>query len=284
MTAFLSYLKTGEPVTALVAPAAWSVLPDFPKILGVFRALGVRVFFPVLPYADITAWAYYRFLKEAEKETFISSACVGIRRNFPDTGRIGTVYSPLLCAARYLKTYRGIRGRFAFFSPCDQKRFEFTVPREHKREEALVHFNITIADLSEWLASEGIDAEAYPAVKADGIAGDGIDFTRGLTVAYFGTISAALSAVSPDLECAVAEGLAEARRFYRAESLGRPRFFEPYACVGGCANGSGVPAFLRKKTLENRMNTPSNEVKAALLERFTHFDRMLDIRDFCYDR
>jgi iron only hydrogenase large subunit-like protein len=192
------------------------------------------------------------------------------------------VYSPLLCAARYLKTYRRIDGRFAFFSPCDQKRFEFTVRRENDQEEALVHFNITLEALSDWLTAEGIDAESYPPVEVFGNAGDGIDFSRGLTVEYFGTISGALSAVVPELEYAVSEGLTEARQFHNAESLRRPVFFEPYACVGGCANGSGVPTFLRKKTLKNRVNRPSGEAKAAILERFTRFDRDLKVRDFCH--
>jgi iron only hydrogenase large subunit-like protein len=142
----------------LIAPAAPLIFENFPRVLGYLHSLGVKAFYPVLPYADITVWAYYRILKEKSETKLIASACAGMNRYLQKhrgtyTGSLCPVFSPLLCAARYLKTYRRLEEPLAFLSPCLLKKIEFTT----KNHEELVRYNITIDALHTWLVAEGVD-------------------------------------------------------------------------------------------------------------------------------
>jgi iron only hydrogenase large subunit-like protein len=286
--AFFKDLESGAAITMLLAPAAWTALPELSRILGFFRSLGVRAFVPVLPYADISAWVYYRLIAEEPEGVFISTACAGMNRyiagKYPGAAPSPKVYSPLLAAARCLKTYSGAGGVFAFLSPCSQKRFEFSV-----RGEELIRYNITVAALSGWLSTESIDLCQYPPVTPDSI---GRLFKNGLTAASFGNLSDALVQVYPRLNRQVTQGIAGAEHFFAKGFRGlrsRPFFFEPYACVGGCANGSGIPktaAFRSSaaEVLENRKIPVQNKGAhtAAILERFSRFDAEFDMHDFVY--
>jgi hypothetical protein len=276
--AFLKSLESGAEITMLAAPAAWTVLPDLPWIFGFFRSLGVRAVVPVLPYADISAWVYYRLLAENSEGAFISSACVGMNRyiagKYPAVAPSRGVYSPLLATARYLKTYLGVNGAFAFLSPCSQKCLEFSV-----RGEELIRYNITIADLSGWLAAAKIDLRRYPPLGAGGI---GPNFKTGLTVAAFGNLSGALALVYPNLGHVITQGIDVSGQFLAGgfSRQSRPFFFEPYACAGGCANGSGV-----RKTAAGRVPpcVPAlrqGADRVSILELFRRFDSELDINDF----
>jgi iron only hydrogenase large subunit-like protein len=297
MPEFLAALERGESITVLAAPAAWAVLPDMPRIPGLFRALGVRAFFPVLPYADITAWVYYRLLTENPASSIITSACAGMNRyiagNYPALAPSPSVYSPLLCAARYLKTYCGLGGAFAFLSPCLQKHLEFSVAGEE-----LLRYNLTIAAVSDWVDTQKIDTrEIPPEGEPDGVkkTGDGapdLDFSRGLTVAAFGTITGALGCLIPDLDHVIAEGAAEAGA-YLAGGLnprGRPLVFEPYFCAGGCINGQGIHRSAKNgpkpESVQKRARSPQDAAgaKAAIIDLFARFDAALDMKDFCYER
>jgi iron only hydrogenase large subunit-like protein len=294
---FLAALKSGESVTVLAAPAAWSVLPDMPHILGLFRSLGVRAVFPVLPYADITAWVYYRLLTENHVSSIITSACAGmnrsIARNYPALLPSPAIYSPLLCAARYLKTYRGVGGAFAFLSPCSQKHFEFSVAGEE-----LLRYNLTIAAVSDWLEREKIDLNAFPladekdCAKNPSPGAPDLDFRRGLTVAAFGTIAGALGCLIPGIEGVVAWGAADAGA-YLAEGLhprDRTLVFEPYFCAGGCVNGQGIPPSAKggapTGAAKKRPCGPEDagRAKEEIIELFGRFDAALDMKDFCYER
>jgi iron only hydrogenase large subunit-like protein len=281
--ALLKSLKSGGNITLLAAPAAWTVLPELPRIFGFFQSLGVRAVVPVLPYADISAWVYYRLLAENPNGSFISSACVGMNRyiaaQHPAIAPARRVYSPLLAAARCLKTYCGVTDAFAFLSPCTQKCLEFSV-----RGETLIHYNITIAALSAWLASAGIDLCQYPPASAavHQAAGTG-DFNLGLTVAAFGSICGALARVYPHLESRIIRGAGRAGQFLAEDfsRQSRPFFFEPYACPGGCANGSGIgkaAAPVSPDAEENPRNKGTDT--ASILELFRRFDAELDVNDF----
>jgi iron only hydrogenase large subunit-like protein len=267
----------------LVAPAAWTVLPELPRILGLFRSRGVRAFVPVLPYADISAWVYYRLIAEEPGGVFLSSACVGmnryIARKHPRAAPARMVYSPLLSAARYLKTYGGAPGSFAFLSPCSQKCLEFSV-----RGEELVRYNITIAALSRWLSTATIDLRRY---QPDAASGADPRFGTGLTVAAFGSLSGALGRIFPNLECRVTQGTggAEALLASGPAAQNQPFFFEPYACVGGCANGTGIPKSSGQPAPErqNFLVQSKQPAPSAIREFFRCLDAELDINDFMYE-
>jgi iron only hydrogenase large subunit-like protein len=277
---FLGDLKAGLPVRMLIAPAAPLVFEDFPRVLGYLRSLGVKAFYPVLPYADITVWAYYKILKEDPEAKLICSACIGMNRYFREHhgeygGYLCPVFSPLLCTARYLKTYRRLEGPFAFLSPCVLKKNEFTTGN---REE-LIRYNITIDALHTWLAAEAVDVQQYEPCPQETERNGG-----GLTLAAFGGIGKALAALLPDVNYHVEQGTGNAVSYLsKTKDFLEPRnhavIFEPYACIGGCAKGSGVGK-LRNCGKANFLKTGEKTDLENILKLFSHYDETLKPEDF----
>jgi hypothetical protein len=293
---FLRDLKAGLPVRMLIAPAAPLVFEDFPRILGYLHSLGVEAFYPVLPYADITVWAYYKILKENPETKLIASACIGMNRYFKELNMeagqakpvspkaevleqpyLCPVFSPLLCTARYLRTYRRLEEPFAFLSPCLLKKNEFTT---QSREE-LVRYNITIDALHAWLAAEGVDIRWY-----DPCPEEREHNGKGLTLAAFGGIGKALAVLLPGVRYHVEQGLGNAASFLQNnrdfwDSRDHAFVFEPYACKGGCAHGSGAG---NHKARGERNFLTCNETQdlAAIFELFSYYDKTLRLEDFCH--
>jgi iron only hydrogenase large subunit-like protein len=267
---------------------------DLPHLLGYLRSLGVRAFYPVLPYADITVWGYYRLFRENPHRKLICSACVGINaslREHPEEWAeyLCPVFSPLLCTARYLRTYRRLSGSFAFLSPCVLKKKEF-----YAGNEALIHYNVTIKALNRRLKTQGIAVRHYERCFPEQD-----DNGPGLTLAAFGGIGKVLTALFPDLDCHVEQGTANTLSYLRNNrEFGEPQkrlmFFEPYACPGGCANGSGVGeppgggSFEAKGAAQvwpwlRRHLSPSGPVNTQdIVALFTHYEKTLNINDFCH--
>jgi hypothetical protein len=277
VSGFMEDLKKGLPVRMLIAPAAPFVFEHFPRLLGYLHSLGVGAFYPVFPYADITVWAYYTILKTSPRTKLITSACAGMNRYLKDlreyAGHLSRVFSPLLCAARYLKTYRRIEEPFAFLSPCLLKKTEFITPNN----EELVRYNITVHGLHTWLAQEKIDVTQYaPHVMEDG--------GNGLTLAAFGSIGETLAALLPDIRCRIKYGLGNARSYLAMgdfeDAQSGTLIFEPYACAGGCAGGSGMGNY--RKTCGTPF-MPCNEPRdtKTMLRLFSHYDKTLRLEDFC---
>jgi iron only hydrogenase large subunit-like protein len=263
----------------LIAPAAPLVFKDFPRVLGYLHSLGVEAFYPVLPYADITVWAYYRILKENPQTKLIASACIGTNRYLKHheayTGYLCSVFSPLLCAARYLKTYRRLEKPLAFLSPCRLKKNEFIT----QNQEELVRYNITIDGLNTWLAEEAVDLQRYePFPQETDRNGEG------LTVAAFGGIGKALAALLPDFRYRVEQGLgnvrsylSQSREFEDAQS--QTMIFEPYACKGGCVYGSGIGNHRAIRDADFLKGSEKGDHR-DILTLFSYYDGILNPEDF----
>jgi iron only hydrogenase large subunit-like protein len=211
----------------------------------------------------------------------ISSACAGMNRYLNEhpgewAGYLCPVFSPLLCAARYLKTYRLIQGPFAFLSPCILKKGEFIT----ENQEELVRYNITIEGLNNWLNHSGIDIQQYDPHPLE------TDHNgKGLTLAAFGGIGKVLAALVPDINCQVEQGTGNAaarlvknREF--GETQGRAVFFEPYACIGGCANGPGLGKY-RGPVDPDFCKSGETADLENIFSLFSHYDDTLRLKDFC---
>ncbi|QQO09385.1 [Fe-Fe] hydrogenase large subunit C-terminal domain-containing protein [Breznakiella homolactica] len=280
ITAFFRDLKKGQPIRMLIAPAAAQCFADFPRVLGFLWEQGVVSFHPVLPFADIAVWVYYTMLRENPEARFITSACVGMNRlleeRFPQFGgALPRVYSPLLCAARYLRGYKKLNGSFAFLSPCALKWKEFTTPEG----EELVRYNVTIDALNRWFEANPADLSRYePCFPETGENG------HGLTLAAFGSIGKSLEFLFPEITSRVEQGTADSLAYLSGGIMEReegPFVFEPYACPGGCSNGAGIG---KKRTsgdigfLKCRPSTAREDVVGL----FSRFERELAVGDFQY--
>jgi iron only hydrogenase large subunit-like protein len=271
----------------LIAPAAPFVFEDFPRVLGYLRSRGVKAFYPVLPYADITMWAYWTILKANPQAKLISSACIGMNRYLEHhaeyAGYLSPVFSPLLCAARYLKTYRRLEGPFAFLSPCLLKENEFSV----QNRERLVHYNITMDALKTRFETDAVDIRQYePCSEETGQNG------KGLTLAAFGGIGKTLAALLPDIGFHVEQGLGNAASYLSGnrefrESRSPSFIFEPYACKGGCTCGSGVGATTACASTDflkccDADDVDANTNRENIFNLFSYYDATLKLEDFCH--
>jgi iron only hydrogenase large subunit-like protein len=281
LSRFLEDLKRGLPIRMLIAPAAPFVFDFFPRLLGYLHSLGVEAFYPVLPYADITVWAYYKILKERPGTKLIASACIGMNRYIQKhqelyAGQLCSVFSPLLCTARYLKTYRRMEDPLAFLSPCPLKKNEFVT----KSREELVRYNITMKELYAWLAAGKVDLRQYEPFPQEACQNG-----QGLTLAAFGSIGKTLAALLPGTEYHVEQGLENAAA-YLSQSRGfrdpqNPLVFEPYACRGGCANGPGTGNRLAREP-PDFLTRHGQRDSAAIFKLFSHYDKTLRLEDFCH--
>ncbi|MDR1636051.1 MAG: hypothetical protein LBR93_01805 [Treponema sp.] len=275
-------LRRGRPIRMLIAPAAFKLLGNLDKVLGFFRRLGVRSFHPVLPYADITLWAYFTLLKESGG-LFVCSACAGLNLCLRerDPCCLAPVYSPLLCAARYLRTYRFLDGDFAFLSPCQLKEKEFVTPEG----ENLVRYNVTIRELAGFTAPGDPELSPCPALKPEQD-----DFCPGLTLAASGSVGGALGALLPGKKFVVKRGLAETVSWLRGQDSHSNTVLEAYACPGGCLYGSGTGQKSKAPAGTESPEPGGGQAAArqraehteALRRLFDRYTRELRFADFCY--
>lgn len=158
---FIEDLKRGQSISVLYAPALMANYPtEYKSILGALKKLGVRHCYSVGFGADITTWAYIRYIQENNFQGGISQPCpaiVGYIENaLPELlPKLIPVHSPLMCAAVYVKKYLNIRDKLAFLGPCVAKKAEIQDPNTH----GLVSYNVTFDHLVHYLKEHHIQGQ-----------------------------------------------------------------------------------------------------------------------------
>jgi iron only hydrogenase large subunit-like protein len=166
---FFSALKRGEKVSIIVAPAIRTNFPDnYKKLLGYFRAIGINNIYDVSFGAEITVWAYLKYLESNPGASIISQPCPVVvnyieKFNSSLLDNLAPVHSPLLCAAIYMKEYMQINDKIAFISPCISKKDEI----DDKNTNGYVSFNVTFQKLLAYFEENNIDINKYEADKYD---------------------------------------------------------------------------------------------------------------------
>ncbi|MCR5252020.1 MAG: 4Fe-4S binding protein [Lachnospiraceae bacterium] len=150
---FFEDLKKGVKISVLIAPAFLANYPrDYEKYLGMLKKLGVNRFISVSFGADITTWAYIKYITERRFYGGISQPCpavVGyIERYTPELiPKLMPVQSPMMCAAVYLNKYMKVNDKLAFISPCIAKKNEIDDPNN----KGYVSYNLTFTHLVNYL-------------------------------------------------------------------------------------------------------------------------------------
>lgn len=158
---FFFDLKKGEKISLLLAPAFAANYPrEYRDILGGLKKLGVNRIISVSFGADITTWAYIKYIKEHKFYGGISQPCPAvvnyIERYLPELlGKLMPVQSPMMCAAIYAKKYMGITDKLAFISPCIAKKSEM----EDENNKGYVSYNVTFEHLMEYVRRHNIKGE-----------------------------------------------------------------------------------------------------------------------------
>lgn len=156
---FLAALERGEAISVLLAPAFLANYPrEYKTYLGMLKKLGVNRMISVSFGADITTWAYLRYITEHQFYGGISQPCpavVGyIERYLPELlPKLMPVHSPMMCAAIYAKKYLKITDKLAFISPCIAKKSEI----EDENTHGAVSYNVTFAHLIAYLKEHPVE-------------------------------------------------------------------------------------------------------------------------------
>ncbi len=282
---FLEDLRRGTAVSLLVAPAVNSQFTSPAKLFSFLKQLGVESIYNVLVYADIALWAYVEVLRRNPGAGYIASPCAAVSRyiqcHLPGLRRqLIPVFSPLHCAAIFLRKYRRAEEKLAFLSPCIAKRAEMrTVGR------SVVSYNITIGRLKKHLGEQGVDLDAYPAADFDDVAGG-----SGRTLGFYGGLRESLlphlptgrfeKISGPDR---VYEYLAEFMELVRQKG-NLPHLLEAYNCADPCDGGPGtgqLPAtdFIQKAVV-SYSGPEATENHRMVQEMFRRFNRELNLSDF----
>lgn len=150
---FFSDLKSGKKISILLAPAfKANYEKEYERILGQLKALGVNRIISVSFGADITTWAYIKYITENHFYGGISQPCpavVGyIEKYMPELlPMLMPVHSPMMCSAIYAKKYMEIKNDLAFISPCIAKKNEIDDPNCG----GYIKYNVTFDHLVKYL-------------------------------------------------------------------------------------------------------------------------------------
>ena len=158
---FFNDLKNGEKISVLIAPAFLADYPnDYERALGGLKKLGVSRFISVSFGADITTWAYIKYIQTHNYLGGISQPCpavVGyIERYLPELlPKLFPVQSPMMCAAVYARKEMKLTEKLAFISPCIAKKMEIDDPHN----KGYVNYNVTFAHMMKYLKEHNLFGE-----------------------------------------------------------------------------------------------------------------------------
>ncbi len=160
---FFEDLKKGEKISIILAPAfKANYYNEYESVIGGLKACGVNHVISVSYGADITTWAYIKYIQTHKYYGGISQPCpavVGyIEKHLPQLlPKLMPVHSPMMCAAIYAKKYMGLKDKIAFISPCIAKKNEIDDPNTHN----YVEYNVTFIKLMEYVRKNNIKGTPY---------------------------------------------------------------------------------------------------------------------------
>ncbi len=147
----------------IVAPAFLANYPkEYKKILGYLKEKGVNHIYSVSYGADITTWAYLKYITENHFTGGISQPCPAIvnyvEKYIPELiPNMMPIHSPMMCMAVYVKKYLKNTDELAFLSPCIAKKIEIT----DENCKGYVHYNVTFKKLLEHIGTSYQNSREY---------------------------------------------------------------------------------------------------------------------------
>jgi len=275
---FLDDARAGKGISLIVAPALRCNVPDWPRLLGCLKSLGVNLIYDASFGADICTWAHLRYISANSAKGLVSQPCPSIvnyiERYVPELlNRLAPLHSPAMCAAIYMKEYKKTPGPYAFLSPCVAKGDEFEDPNTG----GLIAYNVTFKKLLARLEEEGIDYRTYESAAYD-------NPPHGLGAVYSspGGLRASL-AQHLDEWIFTIEGQPRVSAFlheYVNERAGSPYLVDILSCKGGCNSGTGACMTEDKEYAISRAMYDVKKDATASKPDFAQFDKELRLADF----
>ncbi len=238
---FFNDLKKGTKISLLVAPSFIANYPnDYGRYLGILKNAGANRIISISFGADITTWAYLKYITENNFIGGISQPCPAvvsyIEKFIPQLlPKLMPIHSPLMCGAIYAKKYMGITDKLAFISPCIAKKNEIDDPNCG----GYVSYNLTFHHLVEYIRKHNLSTGSF--------ANDEIDYGLGSVYPTPGGLKENVYWFLGD-EIFIRQAEGEQRMYeYLHEYLGRinskkslPFMVDALNCEKGCLYGTGV--------------------------------------------
>lgn len=255
---FLDDLKAGKKYSVIVAPAFIANYPnDYKKIFGYLKELGVVDIYPVSFGADITTWAYIKYIKETGQIGLISQPCPAIVNYIEHyqpmlIKQLMPIQSPIICEAVYLKKYQGIKEDLVFLSPCIAKKDEIA----DANTNGVVKYNVTFKKLMEAIGT------AYTTAKD---CEENVTYGLGSRYPHPGGLKENVNFFLGNVPVLQVEGEKEAYRFlnsYVLRATNKPFLVDILNCQKGCLRGTGTDDTIDDITVE----LASNEMKKLVTD------------------
>ena len=283
---FFLDLKKGKKISILAAPSIRANFSNYKKLFGYLQTIGVNSFYDVSFGADITVWAYLKYIKENNKKSIIAEPCPAIvnyiEKKEPSLlGNLCEVQSPLLCSAIYIKKYLEEKDDLAFLSPCIAKKDEIM----DKNSAGFVKYNVTFKKLLEYMKMNNINLNKYTEVDFNMDNGLGFLFSRP------GGLKENIEAYNDNLWIRQIEGqetvydyLDEYRERIKNNKL-VPNVIDALNCEFGCNIGTAVT---KEQLFIDDIDMNFNKIKKEknkrkLLKIHKAFDKKLNLKDFLRD-
>ena len=160
---FLNDLEKGKKISVIIAPAFIANYPkEYKRILGYLKEKGVQHIFGVAFGADITTWAYLKYITENNFIGGISQPCPAvvnyIEKYVPELiPKLMPIHSPMMCMAIYMRKYLGITDDIAFLGPCIAKKVEIT----DSNCAGYVQYNVTFHKLMKAIGQNYLKCDEY---------------------------------------------------------------------------------------------------------------------------
>ncbi|MCM1426876.1 MAG: methyl-accepting chemotaxis protein, partial [Eubacterium sp.] len=292
---FFEDLKKGEKISLLLAPAFLANYPaEYASVLGGLKQLGVNRIISISFGADITTWAYIKYITENHFTGGISQPCpaiVGyIEKYIPELiPSLVPVHSPMMCGAVYAKKYMKVQDKLAFISPCIAKKNEIDDPNCG----GYISYNVTFDHLMEYVRLHGISGAP---------ASDEIEYGLGSIYPMPGGLKENVYwFCGEDIFVRQIEGERHAYEFledYKERVLGKkelPFMVDALNCAKGCLYGTAVEPQkakgddtlyemqrIKAASKKNGKNSAwgKNLTPKQRLERFNKQFKELDLNDF----
>jgi len=287
---FFTQAKNGKKFTVIVAPAIKVNIPNYKKLFGYLKSIGINKICDVSFGADITTWAYLKVIKEKKLKSVISQPCPVVvnyieKYQYPLIKYLAPIQSPAVCEAIYLKKYKNIDDDIVMLSPCIAKSDEINdVNTEH-----YIKYNVTFKNIIKYLEENNINLNQYTPTEFDNE-----DAGLGKIYSLPGGLKENILARKQDLSIAKVEGHQEFIDYikllakYDKENKEMPNVIDILNCPSGCnlgtANCSDMNKYEIEEVFEKLQKTEINKksgISKSKIKKFDkYFDKYLSLNDF----
>lgn len=287
---FIKALKSHEKISLVVAPSVRVNFSDYRRVFGYLKNLGINMIYDVSFGADITTWAYLKYIKENKTESVIAQPCPCIvnyiEKYSPELLlKLAPIHSPMMCSAVYIKKYKNLNDKLAFLSPCISKRDEIS----DINTDGLIQYNVTFKKLKDYIEKNKVNTYSY-----DSCDFDDIECEMGFLFSRPGGLKENIMLKYPDMWVRQIEGQNVAYDYLiqysdRLKNKNNvPAVIDILNCPSGCNNGTGTDKNAAIDDIDYKFNNIKNlklkKQGSKVLHKknnlYSLFDSKLNIKDF----